>query len=201
MALLLCSAFGVQAQQKDKQYYKQSTTVSPSFNLGSQRTDLNFGKRKKAIPEPLPPLPQTVADFHNLGSPMPRIRLVAAKGVIFTDSMLKNDANIFVMMFHPTCEHCEDMTRVLEANIALFKSSHIVLMAAPMMGPYMDFFEKNTRHAQYPKLMVGLDSAGFVDRTFNYVALPQINIYDKERKLIKTFSGLGAIDSLRPYIQ
>ncbi len=200
--VLLWGFLAGNAQQKDNHTYKNTTTVTPSFDLGGNKTGLSFGKRKKAIPEPPAPLPQEVGDYHNIGSKMPALRVVTEKGkIVATADSVKNEANLFVMMFNPTCEHCEEMTVALEQNIALFKASQIVLIAAPMMGPYLEYFANTTKYTNYPALKVGLDSAKFIDRTFNYVTLPQINIYDKDRKLIKTFSGLETIDSLKPYIQ
>jgi hypothetical protein len=35
---------------------------------------------------------------------------------------------------------------------------------------------------------------------YMYQSLPQLNIYNKERKLIKYFTGDIAIDSIRTYI-
>lgn len=140
-------------------------------------------------------------DYRVLGAPLPPVRLITAKGEVITNETIKNDANLFVMMFNPTCEHCEDMTRALEQNIGLFKQSNIVLLAAPGMGPYLEYFDKNTKYSQYPALKVGVDSAAFIEKTFNYEPLPQINVYDKDRKLIKWFSGISSIDKLQPYIQ
>jgi hypothetical protein len=105
------------------------------------------------------------------------------------------------MMFNPTCEHCEDMTFAIEKNIDLFKNSHILLVAAAGMGPYLEFFENGTRVRNFPKIKLGLDSSNFINRTFIYESLPQINIYSPDRKLLKTFSGITTIDSLKPYIQ
>lgn len=140
-------------------------------------------------------------DYKQIGAPLPPIRVVTAKGEQITDQVLKNDANLFVMMFNPTCEHCEDMTRALEKNIGLFKNSNIVLMAAPAMGPYLEYFDKNTNYTQFPSIKVGLDSSNFIQNTFVYESLPQINVYDKDRKLIQIFSGISTIDKIRDYIQ
>jgi hypothetical protein len=140
-------------------------------------------------------------DYKAIGAPMPPLRVVYPKKAVYTGDMLKNDANLIVMMFNPTCEHCEDMTFALEQNIDLFKKSNILLMAAPAMGPYLEFFENGTRINKFPKIKMGLDSAGFIDHTFLYEMLPQINVYDAERKLIKTFNGITTIDSLKPYIR
>jgi hypothetical protein len=141
-------------------------------------------------------------DYHKIGSPMPPMRVVDTNGrAVATNASVQNGANLFVMMFNPTCEHCEEMTVSLEKGIGLFKQSNIVLMAAATMGPYLPYFNNTTHYMEFTSLKVGLDSDKFIDKTFNYEMLPQINIYDKERKLIKSFSGLETIDSLKPYIQ
>jgi hypothetical protein len=54
---------------------------------------------------------------------------------------------------------------------------------------------------EYPIMYVGTDSGDFLNNVFLYSQLPQINIYDKKRKLLKTFTGEVAIDSLKKYIQ
>jgi hypothetical protein len=163
---------------------------------------------KKSSPKQVAPkgaAPQAASpnelNYRAIGAPMPPMRVVTADGNVITNETIANNANLFVMMFNPTCEHCEDMTRALESNLNLFRKSSIVLMAAPAMGPYLDYFDKTTHYTKYPALKVGLDSAKFIDHTFNYETLPQINIYDKDRRLIKWFSAINTIDSLRPYIQ
>jgi hypothetical protein len=50
-------------------------------------------------------------------------------------------------------------------------------------------------------MFVGADSFKVTDRLFTYQGLPQINIYNKERKLIKIFQGDIFIDSLKAYIK
>ncbi len=165
-------------------------------------------------------------DYKAIGSPMPAIRLVtmdtlaqkggrrhkrrhrhedgakAAKQHItreYTEKDLDNQANLIVMIFNPTCGHCEDQTDQFVKNIASFSRSKIVLMANPIMGSYLPDFVKNHKVNNYPQILVGLDSAGFIDETFLYNALPQINIYGKERKLLKTYSGEIVMDSLKQY--
>jgi thiol-disulfide isomerase/thioredoxin len=144
-------------------------------------------------------------DYKVIGASMPPIKMTVYLGAqgkeILTEKDVANDANLFVMMYNPTCGHCQEETQLLEKNIFLFKKSHIVLMAAPAMDTYMDFFENTTKVSQYPSIKVGLDNAGFIDKTFNYTGLPQINIYDKNRKLLKMFNSDTPLDSLKPFIQ
>ena len=118
-----------------------------------------------------------------------------------TNKDLDNNANLFVMMFNPTCSHCERVTETLTKNIALFKKSKIVLMANKVMKPYLPDFIKSFHIDNYPQIYTGTDSAGFVDKVFLYTALPQMNIYNGQRKLLKTYTGEVAIDSLKKYIE
>ena len=73
-------------------------------------------------------------------------------------------------------------------------------MAAPSMIDYLEFYNNVTRYSKYPKMVVGVDSANYIGKTFMYESLPQINVYDKDRKLIKVFSGETPIEKLEPYI-
>src|SRR5262245_61559673 len=74
-------------------------------------------------------------DYKQLGAPMPRMRLVMPGGQFFTNKDVANKANLFVIMFNPLCEHCQEVTRMLEQNTKLFKKSNIILMAAHNMMP------------------------------------------------------------------
>jgi thiol-disulfide isomerase/thioredoxin len=164
-------------------------------------------------------------DYKLIGAPMPRLRYILCHDTatkksadgnavhsdagnatvqkpILTNEDLDNGANLFVMMFNPTCSHCMDETILLEKNGELFKRSKIALLANPVMKAYVGDFVKNTHIDQYPSFMyLGIDSADFINKVFLYRPLPQINIYDKNRKLIKIFTGEVVIDSLSKYIQ
>jgi hypothetical protein len=153
-------------------------------------------------------------DYTQIGSPMPPLRYIVyhdtggAAGVnagvskpVLTNDDLANKANLFVMMFNPNCSHCQDETVRLGQNSALFKKSKLVLVAAPNMQSYIRDFIKYTHFEQYPFMYLGIDSSDFTKKAFLYKALPQINIYNKHRELIKIFSGEVAIDSLEEYIQ
>jgi hypothetical protein len=112
-----------------------------------------------------------------------------------------NNANLLVMMFNPTCSHCEDQTQLMLKNAAIFKRTKWVLLANKGMKPYLHDFVKVFHLSDYPFVFIGTDSAGFNDNAYMYKALPQINIYDHQRKLIKVFNGEIPMDSLEMYIQ
>jgi hypothetical protein len=166
-----------------------------------------------SYPKPIPK-DTDKTDYRNDGAPLSEFRVVTlpmkstdtppkaeipAKNITKAD--MQNDANFFLFMFNPTCGHCEDMTKLLEKNIDLFRNSRILMVSAQHMGEYLAIFEKGLKTYEYPQIAVGLDSSHLIDRTFMYMSLPQINIYNKDRILIKRFNGEVPIDSLRQYIQ
>ncbi len=151
------------------------------------------GKVQEETPAP--------TDYKKIGAPLPAIRAVGPKGTVFTEKEIDTTGNFFLMLFNPTCGHCEDATRMLEKHLDLFRDNQILLLSAAGMMPYMDYFDATTKVYQYPKIQVGVDSAGVIEKTFIYNSLPQINIYDKDHKLLKIFTGDVSIDSLRPYIR
>ena len=118
-----------------------------------------------------------------------------------TDKELNNGANLFVMMFNPTCLHCEDATFKIEDNIKLFKKSKIVLLTGEKSKMYIPDFAQRHRIVRYPAMYIGYDSSTFIDDVFLYQTLPQLNIYNAERKLIKVYCGDVPIDTLKKFIQ
>lgn len=139
--------------------------------------------------------------FRELGSKMPPLKVVTVKHKTYTDRDFKDNQNFFVMLFNPTCDHCLKMTKLIGTNSQLFKNHHVLFLASPQMIPYLYTFEKETEIYKHPEMIVGVDSSNFIDRVYEYKSLPQMNIYNKERKLIKVYSGETPLDSLKLYLK
>ena len=123
------------------------------------------------------------------------------KTTVVTTRDLDNNANLLVMMFNPTCSHCEEQTNRFEKVITDFHRSKLVMMTRPEMRDYLPNFVKSHHIKDYPAIIVGVDSGSFYKNAFMYSALPQINIYSPDRKLIKTFVGEVVMDSVKQYIR
>ncbi len=167
-------------------------------------------------------------DYHEIGAPMPKFKLVtldtlakeyegrdlkkvnkknvkklgyASVTRVITDADIDNAGTLIMMMFNPTCGHCEDETEILKKNIGEFNNSRLFLVANPNMKTYLPDFVRNHKTRDfYPTMTVGLDSAEFIKEIFQYGSLPQINIYSRERKLLKSFNGEVPLDSLKMYM-
>lgn len=142
-------------------------------------------------------------DYKLLDAPLPKFNIINHENKNITKDVLASGGNLFLIMFNPTCEHCEDETRLITQNIFMFKKSKVLLVAADVQTPNLSYFESTLKCSQYPStITVSIDSARLIRKLFTYAALPQINIYDgKSLKLIKTYEGFVPLDSLRQYIQ
>lgn len=139
-------------------------------------------------------------DYRQLGAPLPPMRLVGEGGRVFTENDALPGENLFIMLFNPTCEHCHEATAMFGKNDSLFKDGQLYLMAGPAMLPYLEYFGNTTGHKKHPVIRVGVDSTGFIEKTFNYQSLPELLIYDRDRRLVHTISSSIPVDSLLPYL-
>lgn len=160
---------------------------------------LSFTKKNKK--QSRPQVTESNAVYQKGGAQLPEFRVMTLKGDIITNANVKNDANLFVMIFNPTCEHCAAMTVAIEKSSALFKKSKVLMVIPRSLESELGTFEKGAGTDKYPMLVIGSDTSRLIDKLYNYENIPHINIYDHERKLIKTLNGQETIDSLKPYIE
>jgi hypothetical protein len=169
--------------------YKQTgAPMPPLFFMAYRDTavDTEMPVKKKKERKKMPSMPGT--DAMSLYFPV-------------SDKDLDNGANLLVMMFNPTCSHCEEVTDIMSKNIDLFKRTKVVLLANKQMLPYLPDFAQRHHIARYEPMYVGYDSSGFIETLFLYQTLPQINIYGADRKLLKSYCGEVSIDTLKKFIQ
>jgi hypothetical protein len=104
-----------------------------------------FAQRGKKAREKSVPAASAGNNYKELGAELPPLRYYRRDGVVITDKDLKPDAATVIMLFNPTCEHCEDQARLLQQHLADFRDANLMLMAADKMGPYLSYFV-NTTH-------------------------------------------------------
>lgn len=194
IACLLCSV-DISAQSRYELQYDE--------NKMPEKPGKYEGKTSYKQPgDPMPPfkvitLPW-VEIFNDGGKE--KVREISPMKTI-TNADLPKDKYTIIMLFNPTCGHCEEQTEQFEKNIGLFKNVQLLFIAAPIMGPYLGNYATKYHLNEYPQIWCGLDYDNFIDKAFLYYALPQLCIYDKNQKLIKNMSGGTPIDSLKQYIQ
>lgn len=171
--LLLSAVLLVQAQQKKK--------------------DAKAARKSDAVV--MPEIP-----FRDLGGGLPPLRVVDTGGKSYTAADLRKGNHLFLVMFNPTCGHCQQMAKLMGQHAELFSKSDVLFMAGPAVMDYMNSFYQASSIGLHPEMRVGVDSASAVDQLYNYKMLPQINVYNKERKLVKVFYGDVPLDSLKMFL-
>ncbi len=69
------------------------------------------------------------------------------------------------------------------------------------MMAYFDYYFNESHINQFPQYSVAVDKSSFIEKVNAYQGLPQINIYDQERKLIKQFFGNVPMKHLEEYVK
>jgi hypothetical protein len=177
------------------------------------------------VPSSTPaPVTDTITKkFTNIGSDLPDFRIVTLpeghilkkreenggvekteiikKGREITKKSLAGKNNLFIMLFNPDCQQCYMVTERILHDIELFKKSKLLMVARQNTGLYLQDFERVLHINKYPNIIIGLDSSNLTKKLYRYIELPQVNVYDKNRKLIRIFEGNFSMDSLKTYIQ
>ena len=114
----------------------------------------------------------------------------------YTKEDLPKKKPVWLMMFNPTCSHCQHETEELVKNIDKFKDIEIV-MATSMNFDSMMAFRERYHLADFKNIVVGQDVNYFLFSYFQAHNLPYHAFYDKKHLLIKVFEGSVAIDSIK----
>ena len=113
----------------------------------------------------------------------------------FTKDDLKKKTATIVMVFSPDCEHCQEETKEITANIQLFKKTQIV-MASPLEYSYLKKFYDEYKIADYPTITMGRDPSYFLGSFYGVKAFPAIFVYNKKGKLVNWFSGSTPLNKI-----
>ena len=108
--------------------------------------------------------------------------------------------NIAVMIFSPECKHCNKVVAMLEDSIQVLSQTKVILLTTAKMQELIPYFAASHTRSRPPKVHIGYDSAFFVPKTFLYQPLPQVNVYDRDRRLIKSYVSDVVADSLRAWV-
>lgn len=112
----------------------------------------------------------------------------APDSVKFTrDDLQKKKPTVFII-FSPDCDHCQQETKALTAQIDRFKNAQIIMIEYLPYDTMMRFYHEY-KIANYPQIVMGRDNKFFFPLFFNVKSLPAIYVYDKKGKFKQAFSG------------
>ena len=112
----------------------------------------------------------------------------APDSIKFTrDDLQKKKPTVFII-FSPDCEHCQQETKALTAEIDRFKNAQIVMIEYLPYDTMMRFYHEY-KIAKHPQIVMGRDNKFFFPLFFNVKSLPAIYVYDKKGNFKQAFSG------------
>ncbi|HUZ59812.1 MAG TPA: hypothetical protein VMU83_13640 [Hanamia sp.] len=112
----------------------------------------------------------------------------APDSTAFTNKDLHKKKPTLIMIFSPECGHCQHETTVLLQNIDHFKKAQI-LMTTWLPYPEMIKFYRDYKIADYPEITMAWDKKDFFLPYYRVQSYPDLVVYDKKGKFVKSFSG------------
>lgn len=113
----------------------------------------------------------------------------------FTKDVLPKKTPVLLMVFHPSCEHCQAETENITKNIDKFKGIQIVMSTMVPLFEMKAFMDKY-HLAAYENIIVAQDYTFFLPPYFQFNNLPFLAFYNKKKKLVSTFSGSLPVDKI-----
>lgn len=119
----------------------------------------------------------------------PPVKLLLPDSIsYFSKTDLSKKKPVMLMLFSPTCEHCQHETAELVEKIDKFKNIQIVMVTSMPFDSMMAFREKY-QLAKYENIVVGQDTHYFLFSFFLNHHLPFLAFYNRKKELISVFEG------------
>ncbi len=145
---------------------------------------------------------QLKTDFKKAGAPIPDFVIIKPDGKTITNKALKAGKPVLLMIFSPECEHCMQILDTMKRMTANMQKTQLILVTEARNKQLLkDFIEKKELDKHPAFQQIGWDKANLIFYIYTYQMLPQINVYNSDHKLTRTFTGTFSLDSLTQYIE
>jgi thiol-disulfide isomerase/thioredoxin len=113
----------------------------------------------------------------------------------FTKENLRKNHPVMIVIFNPTCEHCQHETESLINNIEKFKDIEIVMSTPEAFEKMKDF---NTRYGlhRFKNIIIGQDERFMLPSFYVIHNLPYLAFYDKKQQLISVHEGTMPVEEI-----
>lgn len=113
----------------------------------------------------------------------------------YTQKDLPADKAVLMILFNPSCSHCQHETEDIIKNIDKFTSIQIV-MCTPMPLDSMLAFREKYKLASYKNIVVTQDSKVQMPTYYMISNLPFLAFYNRKKQLIGTHEGTLSIEKI-----
>jgi thioredoxin-related protein len=131
----------------------------------------------------------SIAALSQTTATLPGFRIGRTDKTYFSNQNLAKGKPVLLVYFQPDCDDCRNFTKALLKQAADFKHVQIVMVTNTGLSQLISF-EKEFKLKSYKNIVVGTEGYTMVlQRALNVQRFPYVIAYNKERKLIKIFSG------------
>lgn len=123
-----------------------------------------------------------------------KIRLADSVTVINTFNIKKGKPTLLIL-FGADCDHCKHFVDSLTKHIDLFKDVQIYMIT---FSPFPDLrkFVETYKLKDYKNITMGNDADLFFPGFYKVNSVPDIAVYDKNKKFVKLFTGTIKVEDI-----
>ena len=114
---------------------------------------------------------------------IPDIDFITAQRKEMTTADLVKGQPVLMVLFNPSCGHCQKLLEQIRDNISLFKNINIVFLTGKPLKEVLPNYVVNVKVDKMKEIMVVSDKEDITIKIFEYFGIPQIMLYNKEHKL------------------
>lgn len=129
-----------------------------------------------------------------------RVPPLVLKGLDDATYQLPKGAQLVLVYFNTSCEHCQLQLSEMKEKMTLFSTAYVFFMSAEPMEDIADFSSRLDL-SQYSNARIVQVKHDQIAELFGVLSLPQIFVYSKEGDLLALFSGETKPDLIAGYIK
>lgn len=121
--------------------------------------------------------------------------LLTDSTTVFNTFNVKEGKPTMLYYFSPDCDHCKQVAENMIKRIKELKDVQIYMFTMLSLKSAREFAEK-LELGKYKNITVGKDNDWFFSKYYGSKYIPFIVIYDKDKKLVRSFEGGAKMDDI-----
>ncbi len=141
-----------------------------------------------------------VAEYNSLCDSLPTMRFIDVSLAVKTNADIPTDKPILLVLFNPTCGHCEEFCKQVKADLSSLNDATVLFITGEPNAGSIGKFSEKMQLDSINNFIVAADNLGFTKDYFEYQGIPQIMVYDKKHRLRHIFYKEADMKDVLPYL-
>ena len=121
------------------------------------------------------------------GATLPFFNILSPDSTITSTAQIANEKNVVLVLFNPSCGHCQIVGKQINDSINMFTNTHFIFVAGLPTYYLFKEFTDYTKIKNSSNVFVGADYSNITPAIFAFNGIPQIMIYGADKKLKQIF--------------